>query len=289
LQVRILQLEREAAESEKAWLGLPDLRWANRLGAAKSTAEVLATGPDGVPLLVIGQYQSGRVAALAAGDTWRWQLAGKDDPPGKYFKRFWRQLVLYLTGHEAAARGNVWITTNRQRYGLLDDASRRQNVQVLAGVTDRLGHALTDASCSLALVGPQGKIQTVSLPNRGDTYGATIEVNEVGEYEARLTASREGKALGEATTRFVVYEPDVELENPLADPKTLAEVARLSGGKAYGASEVKALLAELQARDISDRIEFERPVDLWDNRLVLVLFVAALSFEWVTRKRLGLV
>lgn len=285
LQSSLMQLEQTPADTDKAWQSLPALEWANQVGRAKDTAEVLAVGEGGLPLLVTGQF-GGRVGALMVGSSWRWQLGGREDPPGAYFKRFWRQLVLHLTGQ---ASRNVWVVTSEKRYSLADLAAQRRKVQVTVGVTDPQNRPATDARCDLTLVGPGGEGTAVTLSPSGENYAATLHPAEVGEYELRLVAHRGGSTVGEATTRFVVYEPYVEWEQPLADVAAMEELARLSGGQRVSPDQLGTVLKLLAARDVSEVVTFPQPVGLWDNRYVLAVFAAALAAEWLLRKRWGLV
>src|SRR5262249_12303900 len=94
----------EGAEREKIWDQLPPLEGANKLGAPKPTAQVLAETPDGKPLLVVHEA-GGRVAAFAGDTTWHWWMEGFIDQ----HKRFWRQMVLWLARKNEQNDGNVWI------------------------------------------------------------------------------------------------------------------------------------------------------------------------------------
>jgi uncharacterized membrane protein len=284
LQSSLMQLDL-ALGVDEAWKTLPALDWANQVGRAKGSAEVLAVGAGGEPLLALGRY-GGRVAALMVGTTWRWQLGGHEDPPGAYFKRFWRQLVLHLTGQ---ASRNLWVTTGDKRYSLADLASGRRKVQVTVGVTDSQNRPVTDARCDLVLSGPGDRGSAVSLAPSGETFAATLRPTEVGEYELRLAVHRAGAKLGEATTRFVVYEPYIEWEQPLADPAAANEVARPSGGRLLSGGELGDVLKNLAARDLGEMVTVPRTIGLWDNRYVLAVFAAALAAEWLLRKRWGLV
>lgn len=288
MRERILQVETTPAGIDRAWQSLPDLAWANQVGGPKPAAEVLAAAGDGTVLLAAQQYGSGNVAALTVGQTWRWQLGGREDPPGKYFRRFWRQVALWLSGQDVG-RGNVWVMTNTPRYSLPDLLSGRRRVQVTAGVSDRQGSPVTDATCTLTLSGPGGESRKVPLRIRGDTYVASLDVTAPGDYALQLAAHRGGTKAGEAATRFVVYEPNVEWEEPLADPEALREVATLSGGMYVPSDRMAGLLEELSASEVSDTVTFQRRVGLWDNRLLLAVFAGLLSAEWALRKHWGLV
>jgi len=288
LQMSILQLEGQ--ESGKVWDSLPPLAGANVVGPAKAAAEILAVGEGGETLLAGGQYQRGRVAALTVDTTWRWAMEGRDDPPGKYHRRFWRQLLLFLAGQDAASQSSVWVTTGRPRYGLPELLSRRQSVVVTAGVPDGQGGLLTDATCSLRLHGPgPADVRDLELAVRGDTYETVVPVSAAGDYRLELTVFRDGRKAGDASTRFVVFEPDLELERPQANLELLASLARMSGGTAVTAGHMEGLLRDLLSRDVPNIVRVEQRRGLWDNGAVLAVFAGLLTAEWILRRRWGLV
>ena len=83
----------------RVWRRLPALRGANKL-RSKPAAEVLLETPAEDPLLIAGTYGRGRTLAFAGNTTSRWWRYGYQDE----HRRFWRQLILWLTHREDAAR-----------------------------------------------------------------------------------------------------------------------------------------------------------------------------------------
>ncbi|MCU0874473.1 MAG: glutamine amidotransferase, partial [Pirellulaceae bacterium] len=84
------------AENAAAWERLPPLAGANKFVAVKEAAgvRVVAETDAGQPLLVVGEYGRGRVAAMAGDSTYRWAMRGFDST----HRRFWRQVILWLVG-----------------------------------------------------------------------------------------------------------------------------------------------------------------------------------------------
>jgi hypothetical protein len=93
----------------------------------------------------------------------------------------------------------------------------------------------------------------------------------------------------------LVFDRDLELSNPAADPDLMATLAgwtRQDGGRAVQPEELPALLAELARRPA----EYEERQTRWklagttpDAWLMLLLMAATLGGEWYLRKRWGLV
>ncbi len=88
-----------ATDRGAVWNKLPPLEGANRLGAPKPAAQVLAETPDGQPLLVV-QEAGGRVMAFAGDSTWHWWMEGFEPQ----HKRFWRQVILWLAPRTKPAK-----------------------------------------------------------------------------------------------------------------------------------------------------------------------------------------
>ncbi|HZN34223.1 MAG TPA: hypothetical protein VFB80_10405, partial [Pirellulaceae bacterium] len=116
-----------------------------------------------------------------------------------------------------------------------------------------------------------------------------------GDYAIELTAWQGLQKLGTAKAEFLVFDRDVELSNPAADPDLMASLAawtKQEGGRVVGAEELPKLLGELAAKPPEYEVRQKRwklagtAGDAW---LMLVLMTAVLTGEWFLRKRWGLV
>jgi hypothetical protein len=93
---------------------------------------------------------------------------------------------------------------------------------------------------------------------------------------------------------FLVFDHDVELSNPAADPDQLArlaEVTRQWGGKVVSPEDLADELNRLEPPELT--IETQEKWQLAGNHrdawLLFLLLVGLLTGEWVMRKRWGLV
>ncbi len=277
-----LALSADPQENLRLWRQLPPLvDGANRFRGVKSGV-VLLESQQGEPVLVAGNFGTGRVLAFAADTTWRWALSGFR----QQHARLWRQMILWLARREELDARGVWIRVEPRRAGV------GQEVTITAGAHNEQGEAVPDARFTARLVPPEGEPRPLELRRRGEQMQAQLSGLEApGDYRVQVQAtSAGGESLGQATARFLVYRRDLELENPVADFPAMHRWASLTPeGKALAAQEFSQLIALLEAIPSQLEIEVTTRLELWDHWLVMVLFVTLLSVEWYLRKRWGLV
>jgi len=269
-------------ENRAAWEELPPLDGANRFERLKPGAAVLAES-DGVrpePLLVAGSWGDGRVLAFAGDTTWRWVMQGHE----KEHLRFWRQVVLWLAKMDQSSDGNVWIKLDARRY--------RPGAQVdfTVGAESPEGEPIDDARFEVSVELPDGTTRSVRPKRDGGQVTATfLDTSLPGDYKIRVQATHNEEPLGGSSARFLVYQQDLELDNPAADLSLLSNLASMTGGEPKAAEELPLLLEELSRQPPDLEVETERKFTYWDTWPLLLLFVALLSVEWFLRKHWGLV
>ena len=125
-----------------------------------------------------------------------------------------------------------------------------------------------------------------------DAYGAGDFQNTMtpGDYWATVSAADTDGSLNFATTRFLVSARDPELDNPVAVPALMRELAHVSAGDFLTSDDMLERLRQW-ADDGLPSLEVKRSerITLWDNWISLLLFVILLSVEWLCRKKRGLV
>ena len=167
-----------------------------------------------------------------------------------------------------------------------------QEVAGIGMVEGRL-EALRDATFDANAVLPDGSRRPLHLSRQGNqTLGSFKETLLPGDYTIQITASRGGAALGEAKGRFIVYDQDLEMENPAPRPslmKNLAALTQDAGGKSLAPEELTDLCCwfKKQTKDLEVPTEIKETP--WDKPYFFALVVALLSVEWYLRKKWGLV
>lgn len=275
------------ADNERLWRELPPQPWAYKFAGVKNGpgVRVLLESQNKVPLLVSGEFGSGRVLAFACGSTYLWTMHGQEVA----HKRFWRQVVLWLVRREDVQRDEVWVKLNQRRFNL------GGRMEASFGARNTAGDALAGAAFEAALVLPDGSREPLKLSQQKGQWQTTRQLTAPGSYAIEAKAMSEGKQLGTARAEFFVFDRDLELSNPAADPElmlALASWTKPDGGRAVAPEELPALADEIAQRPREYEVRQSRwrlggtPADAWAYFLILAAFLIT---EWWLRKKWGLV
>ncbi len=264
-----------------SWLTLPPLNGAVRLEPRNANIDILAESADQQPLLMATDSGGGRVAAFAAFETWRWHQHGYRE----LHQRFWQQLILWLARKEFDSDQPIWVRIQPRNFAPMATAP------IEFGARDENGQPLTDARFEVEVLGPDGtwRLAPAALTLDGG-LAEYAETEEAGDYWVRVRAEAEGENLGlPAMTRFIVDSRDVEMDNPVADPDLMREIANVTGTVPVEADLFGEFLETLREDGIPAELIRYRHIQLWDGWPLLVIFVSLLTLEWVLRKKRGLV
>lgn len=279
----------DADDPTAAWKEMPALKGANRFVDVKDTATVLLEGEGKEPVLIAGNYGSGRVIAFAGDTTWLWWM---NDYVSQH-KRFWRQLLLWLAFRDGRSNDNVWIDLPQRRF------QPRTQVSFTTGARNSVGDRIPDAKYVAVLQKPDGQKESISISQSADRDWAVLDrdwIAQGGLYKISVTASRDGEPIGTTEVEFIVFDQDREKANPAADPKFMARLADQtgeSGGRAVLPKQLADLLDEIANNPPEMKIEVPTKWQLGqtfgDSAIFLCVFVTMISFEWFLRKKWGLV
>ena len=262
------------ARSLRAWTGQINSR------ELAPGAVVLALRPAD-SALAAQQYGDGRVMAFAGDSTWRWQLHGFEAA----YKRFWRQIVLWLAKKDQAGEGSVWIRLDERR---LQPVAARE---FTAAPQNPSGEPVKDAEFKAEIVLPDGRAApSISLRQDDRESGSFRDTMTAGDYAIEVKATQKGQELGSSRARFLVSPQDSELDNAAADGDAMNTLAELSGGESVApedlgkpwsnASAVKPPHSKLNRKSKRPSGTPGRSSLRWWRFL---------SLEWYLRKRWGLV
>ncbi|MGN6369770.1 MAG: hypothetical protein ACTHN5_16040, partial [Phycisphaerae bacterium] len=273
--------------------GVPELSGCVAIAGAKAGASVLAVHPgakvNGAPAIVLAveQYGKGRSAAFAADTTWHWNLflrgMGKDSP----YNRFWGQMVRWLASEEDLQKKNgpsVVAMLGKEKY------EAGEKVVLRAAVTDREGQSTNYANVWAEVTGPDGKVSRVAMAAQQaegsvGEYAGTVEPGMSGKYGVVVRGEKEKVDLGKDTTNFEVLAAAGERDVLAAEPGTLREISRLTGGNYVELPGVGALADRLVAELPAGAVAVKTAVPLYHPRGFFFVVIGCLGVEWFLRRK----
>jgi uncharacterized membrane protein len=271
------------ADPLAAWRGLAKLDGHTHIKVRGENRTVLAkAGTE--PVLIMGSHGKARVLAFAGDTTFQWR---DDEKAGglPLFERFWRRVAVWLARQEDA-EGGPWVRPDARRIPV------RSDLGFQCGVRAKGGGEVPGAKMEAEVVTPAGTKITVPLSRgKDETRGLFQATQAPGVY--KVVARSEGV---EASARVIVYDEDVELSRPAADPAFLVKLAGAGGGDALKIGELNAYLARLAERPVtaSETRRLTRPDWRTEERSgflasFLAVFCVVMCLEWSLRRWWGMV
>ena len=272
------------------WGSLPELAGANRFGDIRAApgVEVLLESAEQSPLLVVGEYGSGRVASLAIDSTFQWWRAGQQAA----HRRFWRQLILWVLAREETG-DTITIEMEDRRF---PSGDRPEFVAGVQAIQER-----NDISLVAEVIGDAGEAFEVQVSSHSSDTRLTSAIQGVipdlapGFYRLRIQDRAGANELPAAELAFQVTDESRELENPHADPVFLEQLAAVTadhGGRAFRADQIDQLLATITNRRSQSESAFVEKLRLGDDPrsgwILFSIFAVALGVEWWLRRSWGL-
>ncbi|MED5584970.1 MAG: VWA domain-containing protein [Verrucomicrobiota bacterium] len=286
----IMRFFNDVQQTLMQWKKLPGTYWSFPALRAVPAARVLIEHSDATlrrrevarPLLVTGQFGSGRTTYLGFDGTWRWRTKGLD---AEFFKRFWIQTIRYLVeGRSLAGKRRGFIETEKFRYQVGDRIRisarlKQQNFEPLAAEEVKAQMRLPDGSSSEVTFVPQS--------GQAGSYDLVFPAGMQGGHRVSVSLSNEVGEQIEIDTNFTVTLPLKEIQQAWLNRDSLIDMARASGGSYFSPALADGLPAALPDR--ARNLAFESPPHpVWDNTTLLALLAGLLTIEWALRKKFRL-
>ncbi|MCA9938435.1 MAG: VWA domain-containing protein [Anaerolineales bacterium] len=228
--------------------------------SAKGAAQVILETHMGDPLLASWQYGLGRSVAWTSDATGRW---GVDWVRWEGFPTFWAQVVRWTISQDRESNVETVVTLAGESARLLVDAR------------DSGGAFLDNLGMTANVVAPDGRTQTVTLPQvaPGRYEGAFVPAEE-GAYFVRVAgiSADEATNIGQTSGWVLGYSP--EYRQVEANPALLQEVAALTNGRDAGEDPAIVFSHDLPS-DLA-----VRPIWPW----LLLAAVVLLPFDIAARR-----
>lgn len=278
----VMTLENDVDLNDRTWSRMAPMDQLPPLLSAKPAATVLATLSDSTarnqsyPLVAWQRYGTGKCMSIASDRLWRLRYKTGD----KYHWRVWSQCIQFMTlSRLMGEHKRIRLETDRSIYPV--DGQCRLYAHVLDDNFESISQPRFEVYVTNT-AGGQTK-ELVSLrPDKSQPglYEGYFTPKTPGRY--RLEANENDKRIS-SITEFQVSDVRQELLNAGMDSDNLQHIADLTGGAVLGVRELNKLTDLVNGEPATTTMRSERP--LWDNALVVLLFIGLLGAEWILRRR----
>jgi len=247
-------------------------------------------------------FGRGRTFAMSTDSTWAWGTEferswGEED--NRYFRKFWRNVVYWLTENSDGANRRLRAETDKVFYrpGQPIDVTVRAYDDKLAEtdlyrVVARLRGPTEDASQ------PFDETATHLVPQLGDpAYRGKLTTPQASEILANAGSTVHPLVLdvavfdgdqvaAQSSIDLQVVDDPAEFQDPRPDHSRLKELAQATAGRVIQTpAELATLLAGHPDASVTEVVTRS---PLWDNPLLWLLLLGLLSSEWILRRLRGL-
>ncbi|HCI91534.1 MAG TPA: hypothetical protein DHV60_03150 [Verrucomicrobiales bacterium] len=278
----VMTLENDVDLNDRTWSRMAPMDQLPPLLSAKPAATVLATLSDSTarnqsyPLVAWQRYGTGKCMSIASDRLWRLRYKTGD----KYHWRVWSQCIQFMTlSRLMGEHKRIRLETDRSIYPV--DGQCRLYAHVLDDNFESISQPRFEVYVTNT-AGGQTK-ELVSLrPDKSQPglYEGYFTPKTPGRY--RLEANENDKRIS-SITEFQVSDVRQELLDAGMDSDNLQHIADLTGGAVLGVRQLNKLTDLVNGEPATTTMRSERP--LWDNALVVLLFIGLLGAEWILRRR----
>ena len=276
----VTQLGDTEQASADRWKTMPPLTSVNQIDGIKPGATTLLSATDDRRrervVLAYQPYGRGKAIAFPVQDSWHWQMDASMRLDDQTHENFWRQLLRWLVDG---------VPDTVETRPLTDRVEAGQPITLTADVVDQRFVELNDAAVVAHVKSPSGKIVDVPLQwtgERNGQYRANFATSENGWYEAKLDATREGKAVGSAVVHVRTAPDDAEYFDAAMHAPLLKRIAQDTGGRFYPANAMTTLSDDLKYSGRGVTAVEER--ELWHMPALLLALMLIVCAEWSLRR-----
>lgn len=280
----VMVLETSERRNDAIWSNVKPLGWVPRVAGIRRGAAVLAElsdpvyGLESYPLVAWQRYGSGKSMFVATDHLWRLRYKIGDE----HHTRFWVQAIQFLgLSRLLGENQQVRIETDRTVY------SAGTPVRITVNALDETYGPVTAPAYTVQVGRVDGQLRERVMLNaipgaQGLFYGEYVPP-EPGRYEV----TPESDPVTQANTReFDVKTSTAEKTETAMRKDLLVKMADLTGGTYSGLLGIPELDSRIAPKTETVTLAKER--QLWDNWIVLVIFLALVSMEWFLRRQNGL-
>jgi uncharacterized membrane protein len=272
-------------ENRLLWNGLPDLEGMNWVLRAKSDAVVLAENPEvrnefgPLPLIVLGEYGSGRTMLVATDSLWRW-AASNPGPSAEdsAFREYWTRALRWLSHDPEMELVRLAPTAGPLRAG--------KAVRFRARVFDRSYNPASRAQLRGAVASPAGAETPLRWRevNAGEYAADPVTPNRDGVWRVEVEARWRGDLLGRDAAELAVEPESPEALRVGVDAAFLESLARASGGKVFRAGDRGLFRLLTEKGKATLEVVGRRVEEIWATGPALIAAILLFGADWAFRR-----
>ncbi len=305
----IWRIVEDPEQNRRVLAAMPVFLGTNYMQRLKPAATVLGVSATPIPqagimpIFAVQTYGRGRTFAFAPDTTADWgrffeSQWGEGD--NRYFRRFWRNAVRWLSENSTAGNKRLQIETDRVIYragqpialtahAFDEHLQETTDYDVVAQVKPTTPTATPSTIPTTPLVAATtgksyvAQLDSASLMMSSDAANAATTI--VPSREIEVIASHQGTEIGRALTKIQIL-PDVhELLQPRSNPEVLKQLAAAADGRVFhSAQDLSAALLTIPVTP-GDAVITRQPV--WDSPLLWLALIGLLAVEWTLRRLSG--
>jgi hypothetical protein len=240
-----------------------------------------AQGPQSV--VVTHRYGQGKVAVILTDTLWKWQLA-PGAFKGKFYQRFWAQLISWLMPtEEDVDKDTIEAFASADRLHLGEELDIQARIgETLAGI-ETMQCLITLPDKREIPYTMESQYVTTSSGKSHPGFTVRFKAETAGLHSAIVVAEQDGKRTTSDPISFFVkpFTPE-SVPRPI-DADVLRALASASGGQFFPTLEtLDSRLSELNPNMIEDETETYKT--LWRHWLMISLLMTLMTTTWVVRK-----
>jgi len=276
----VMQLDPSESKNRALWANVKPLNEVPPLGGAKPGACVLAELSDTtqrtpLPLIAWQRYGAGKVMFIGTDRLFRLRIKTGD----QYHARFWGQVIQFLTLSR--------LLGENQRVRLEVDHTEGhagEPTQIYANVLNETYEPAAAPAWPVVIraldtPGTEQPLTLQPVPNMHGLFHGIFVPHDAGRYQ--LDATDQDKPISNSV-EFTVSTAAAEQADAAMHQDLLKNMADISGGRYLTVRDLPVLADLLHGNRLN--ITIRKDIELWDNWLLPVLFMAFAGLEWGWRR-----
>ncbi|MCF6269922.1 MAG: hypothetical protein L3J41_09435 [Melioribacteraceae bacterium] len=268
------------------WSKLPPIYMNTSELVLKSGTTILAVGksrnrPSQIPLLFSSNIASSRSIVLNGFNFWKWNLQS-DNSIDNLFNQFIADAIKWLYANNNQKR--IFINTSKDIY------NSNESIDFIGNAYDESLSPRDDATFDVKITSNNFEKMIKLTSTQNGKYEGTTNISQPGNFNYSANISLPGEATKIVNGKFTIAKTNLENINFVLNSNYLKFISNITSGKSFDIKSYSNLFDEvnkLSERKTKNKI-VETKYSIWTNEWILALIILLLAFEWLIRKKKGM-